>query len=481
MRTPTLALLIALTGAGCTLGPNYVRPNVPELPAWRIEYPKAAEVANTKWWEQFGDPVLNGLIEDALKENLQVQVAAARVDQFRGALASTRSQGMPQVGYGASVNETRASRLGQPPVPEPNDPQFSLYQTSIGASWQIDLFGRVRRLSEAAQAQIYASEQAQRGVVLTLVTDLASTYLALRGFDRQREIAVATAANFAETARIFDLRFRSGIVSMSEVSQIKSQQMLALAAIPALEQQIAVLENLISLLLGRPSQAIPRGKSITELVAPLIPEDLPSTLLQRRPDILQAEQNLIAVNANIGATRTLYYPTISLTGLLGSVSTVFGSFLTGPATAWQVGAGAVGPIFTAGGIKGQVRSAEAAYAQAVPVYQQTILNAFRETNNALVGSQKKIQELAYQQERVAALTEFGRLARLRFEQGMSGYFEVLVADNERFAAELQSVRILVDRHTQVVNVYQALGGGWVDVANAIVPVKTTPPPPPPAK
>jgi multidrug efflux system outer membrane protein len=201
----------------------------------------------------------------------------------------------------------------------------------------IDLFGRVRRLSEAAQAQIYASEQAQRGVVLTLVTDLASSYIALRGFDRQREIAVVTAANFAETARIFDLRFQSGIVSMSEVAQIKSQQMLALAAIPALEQQIAVLKNLISLLLGRPSQAIPRGKSINELVAPLIPEDLPSTLLQRRPDILQAEQNLIAVNANIGATRTLYYPTISLTGLLGSVSTVFGSFLTGPATAWQVG------------------------------------------------------------------------------------------------------------------------------------------------
>ena len=216
-------------------------------------------------------------------------------------------------------------------------------------------------------------------------------------------------------------------------------------------------------------------------MAPLIPADLPSTLLQRRPDILQAEQNLVAVNANIGATRTLYYPTISLTGLLGSVSTVFGSFLTGPATAWQVGASAVGPIFTAGGIRGQVRSAEAAYAQAVPVYQQTILNAFRETNNALVGSQKKIQELGYQQERVAALTEFGRLARLRFEQGISGYFEVLVADNERFAAELDSVRILVDRHTQVVNVYQALGGGWVDVANAIVPVKTTPPPPPPVK
>jgi multidrug efflux system outer membrane protein len=479
MKRPTL-MIVALTAAGCTIGPNYMRPTLPTPSAWRIEYPKAADVANTKWWEQFGDPVLNGLIEDALKENLEVQVAAARVEQFMGALTSVRSQALPQVNYGASVSETRASREGQPPVPEPNDPQFTLYQASLGASWQVDLFGRVRRLSEAAQAQIYASEQAQRGVVLGLVTNVAASYLALRGFDRQREIAAATAANFGETARIFDLRFRSGIVSMSEVSQIRSQHMQALAAIPAFEQQIATLENLISLLLGRPSQAIPRGKTIDELVAPLIPEDLPSTLLQRRPDILQAEQNLVAANANIGATRALYYPNLSLTGLLGSVSTAFGNFFTGPATAWQVGAGLVGPIFTAGGIRGQVRSAEAAYAQALPIYQQTILNAFREMNNALVGSQKRIEELRYQEERVVALSEFARLARLRFERGMSGYFEVLVADNERFAAELASVRLLVDRHTQVVNVYQALGGGWVDIANSLVPDKSMPLPATPA-
>jgi multidrug efflux system outer membrane protein len=476
VKTFTLAALVALTAAGCTLGPNYMRPEVPTAPAWRVEYPKAADVANVKWWEQYGDPVLNGLIEDALKENLQVQVAAARVEQFRGALGATRSQGMPQVGYGANLSETRASREGQPPIPEPADPQFSLYQASVAASWQLDLFGRVRRLSEAAQAQIYASEQAQRGVVLTLVSDVAAAYIALRGLDRQREIAVATAANFGETARIFDLRFRSGLVSMSEVSQIRSQHMLALGSIPAIEQQIAILENLISLLLGRPSQAIPRGKPITELVAPPIPADLPSTLLQRRPDILQAEQNLIAANANIGAVRTLYYPNISLTGLLGSVSTAFTSFFTGPATAWQIGAGATGPLFTAGGIRGQVRSAEAVYAQAVPIYRQTILNAFRETNNALVSVQKRVEELGYQRERVAALTEFSRLARLRFEQGMSSYFEVLIADNERFAAELAGVRILIDRHTQVVNVYQALGGGWVDAANALVPVRLATPP-----
>ena len=458
-----------LAVAGCTVGPDYTRPVTDAPAAWRIDYPKAAEVANTKWWEQFGDPVLNELIETALRENRDVRIAAARVEQFVGALVATRSQLYPQIGYGADANRVRSSREGRPPIPEPADPYFSLYQASLGASWQLDLFGRVRRLSESAQAQVYASEQAQRGVVLTLVTNVATTYIALRAFDRQLEIARATSANFGETARIFDLRFKAGIVSQTEVSQIRSQYQQAQAAIPAIEQQIAALENLISLLLGRNPGPIPRGKSIDALVAPLIPADLPSALLQRRPDILQAEQNLVAANANIGAARALYYPTISLTGALGSASTAFGNFLTGPATAWALVAGLTGPVFTFGAIEGQVRSAEAGEKQALNVYQQTILNAFRETNDALTGSQKKIQESAMQVERVVALREFARLSRLKFDKGIAGYLEVLVAENELFAAELASVRILADRYTQVVAVYQAMGGGWVDIATSIAP------------
>ena len=464
-----LAALVAFAAAGCTVGPDYARPAVDTPAAWRIDYPKAAEVANTKWWEQFGDPVLNDLIESALRENRDVRIAAARVDQFAGALVATRSQLYPQIGYGADASRFRSSRLGVPPVPEPADPYFTLYQASLGASWQLDLFGRVRRLTEAAQAQVYASEQAQRGVVLTVVANVATTYITLRAFDRQREIAQATAANFGETARIFDLRFKAGIVSQSEVSQIRSQYQQAAAAIPAIEQQIAALENLISILLGRNPGPIPRGKTIDQLVAPLIPADLPSTLLQRRPDILQAEQNMVAANANIGAARALYYPTISLTGALGSASTAFGSFLSGPASAWLLAAGLTGPIFTFGGIEGQVRSAEAGEKQALYVYQQTILNAFRETNDALTGSQKKIQESAMQVERVVALREFARLSRLKFDKGVSGYLDVLIAENELFAAELASVRILADRYTQLVGVYQAMGGGWVDIASSIAP------------
>ncbi len=470
MKTRTLvALVAAVMLAGCTVGPDYVRPAVDTPAAWRIDYPEAAEVANTKWWEQFGDPVLNELIESALRENRDVRIAAARVDQFIGALTSTRSQLFPQVGYGADVSRFRASRVSVPALPPGVDNYFTLYEASLGTSWQLDLFGRVRRLTEAAQARVYASQQGQRGVVLTLVASVATSYIGLRALDRQLEIARATAANFGETARIFDVRFRAGIVSRTEVMQIRSQYQLALTAIPGIEQAIAAQENFISILLGRNPEPIPRGKTIEQLVAPLIPADLPSALLQRRPDILQAEQNLVAANANIGATRALYYPTISLTGALGSASTAFGSFLSGPASLWLIAAGLSGPIFTFGGIEGQVRTAEAQDRAALLFYQQTILNAFRETNDALTGSQKKIQEVAMQEQRVAALREFARLSRLKFDKGIASYLEVLVAENELFAAELAAVGLLADRYTQLVNVYQAMGGGWVDIAGSIAP------------
>ena len=466
-RTLTAFAAAAIAVAGCTVGPDYVRPGVDSPTAWRIDYPKAAEVANTKWWEQFGDPVLNGLIESALRENRDIRIAAARVDQFLGALATTQSQALPQLGYSADVSRTRASRVSQPPLPPNADPYFALYQGALGASWQIDLFGRVRRQSEAVQAQVYASEQAQRGVVLTVVAGVASSYITLRALDRQLEIAQATSANFGETARIFNLRYKWGLVSQSEVAQIESQYQQALAAIPAIGQQIAATENLISILLGRNPGPIARGKAIDQLIAPLIPADLPSTLLERRPDILQAEQNLVAANANIGAAKAQYYPSLSITGALGSASTAFGNFLSGPASLWQLAAGLTGPIFTAGAIEGQVRTAEGQKDAAVNFYQQVILGAFRETNDALVGSRNRLEESELQAKRVVALREFARLSRLRFDSGLASYVEVLVAENELFAAEIASVSVLADRYRQLVNVYQSMGGGWVDIADSI--------------
>ena len=469
MKFSTIVALSAAALAGCTVGPDYLRPSVESPTAWRIDYPQAAEVANTRWWQQFGDPVLNDLVESALRESRDVRIAAERVEAFMGALSATGSQAMPQLAYSGDASRARASRIGQPPLPPGADASFNLYQGTLGASWQLDLFGRVRRLTEAAQAQVYASEQAKRGVVLSLVTNVATSYIVLRALDRQLEIAQATTRNFGATVRVFDLRFRAGVVSKSELMQVTSQYQQTLAAIPAFEQAIAAQENLISILLGRAPGPIARGKPIDRLVAPLIPAGLPSELLLRRPDILQAEQNLVATNANVGATRALYYPSFSITGAVGSTSTAFGSFLTAPSQVGLLAAGISGPLFTFGAIEGQVRSAEAQNRIALLAYQQTILAAFRETDDALTGSQKKIVESAAQKKRVESLREFARLSRLRFDKGLTGYVEVLVAENELFAAELASVNLIAARYAQLIGVYQAMGGGWVDTAANLVP------------
>jgi len=467
--TRAAALLAAALAAGCAVGPDYERPVIESPERWRIDYPQAAEVANVPWWEQFGDPVLDKLIVDALTENRDVRIAAARVDQFIGQLTATRSQFYPQVGYSLDASRNRASRVGQPPLAPGADPYYSLYQGALSAGWQLDLFGRVRRQSEAAQAQVYASEQGRRGVVLSLVTSVAASYIGLRALDRQLEIARATATNYGDTQRIFEERFKGGVVSEIEVRQVESQYQQALAAVPALELQVAAQENLLLVLLGRNAGAIPRGRTIDELAAPGIPGDLPAALLERRPDILQAEQQLVAATANIGAAKSLYYPTLSLTGVLGSVSSALDDFLSSAATAGSVAAGLSGPVFTFGAIGGQVDTAEAGQRAALTAYQQAILNALRETNDALVGSVKKREEAEAQAKRVAALRVYAGLSRLRFDNGYAGYLEVLYADNELFSAELTAVRAQAERFTQIVGVYQALGGGWVDEADKLAP------------
>jgi multidrug efflux system outer membrane protein len=463
-----LAVAVALA-AGCAVHDQYVRPEVATPPAWRIDYAQARGAANPDWWRQFRDPVLDRLIDEALRENQDLMVAAARVDQFAGQLVAARSQFYPQIGYGLDASRNRASRVGQPPLAPGADPYYSLYQGALNAQWQIDLFGRVRFQSEAVQAQVYASEQGRRGVVQSVVSGVASGYIVLRSLDRQLEIARAAAANYAETLRIFELRFRGGVVSQVEVEQVRSQYEQALAAIPSLEQQIAAQENLISVLMGRDSGPIPRGAEIDALAAPTIPEGLPSTLLERRPDILQAEQNLIAAKANVAAARTLYYPTLTLTGALGSVSTALGDFLSGPSTAVALAAGLAGPIFTFGAIEGQVASAEAREREALASYRQVVLNAFRETNDALAGAANKRSEAAAQGRRVTALREYARLSRLRFDNGYASFLEVLYAENELFGAELAAVRSYSEQFTELVAVYRAFGGGWIDEAARAAP------------
>jgi multidrug efflux system outer membrane protein len=458
--TPRLASIafIAIAG-GCTVGPDYDKPPVYTPPAWRIEYPEAVDAANTRWWDRFADPVLVELIDTALEQNLDIVVAAERVEAFIGSLQSVRSQFYPQVTYNFDASRNRTTQVGASPLPAGADPYYTLYQGALGAAWQIDLFGRIRRQTEAAQARVYATEQGRRGVVLSVVTSVAGSYIALRGLDRQLEISRQTAENYASTLRIFELRHKGGVVAQLEVSQVQSQYQQAQAAIPALEQQIAAQENLIAVLIGRNPFPIPRGRTLGELAAPGIPAGLPSSLLERRPDILEAEQALVAANADIGAAKAQYFPQLSLTATLGSISAAFGDFLSGPARAWTVLAGVAGPIFNAGLIAGQVNTAEAGEREALARYRQTVLGAFRETNDALVGTTKKRDEAAAQVARVASLREYARLSRLKFNNGYASYLEVLYAENELFAAELAAVRSSAEQYTQLVAVYRAMGGG----------------------
>jgi len=340
---------------------------------------------------------------------------------------------------------------------------------ALSASWEIDLWGRIRRLSESARANLLATDEARRGVILTLVSSVAASYVTLRGLDRQLEIAQATAKNYSGTVDLFALRRKSGVVSQVELSQAKSQYEAAVAAIPSLELQVTQTENLLSILLGRNPGPIPRGKTIDELVSPAVPAGLPSQLLERRPDILEAEQVLVAANANIGVAKSLYFPSLSLTGLVGAVSTAAHDFFTSAARTASIAAGIAGPLFTFGGIRGQVDSAEAGQRAATVFYRQTILNAFRETNDSLYGAQKTREQYEALARRVAALRDYARLSRARFDGGAASYIEVLYAENELFSAELNAVSSNVQRHTQLIGVYQALGGGWLDEADKLAP------------
>lgn len=463
-----LTLLSSVMLSACLVGPDYQRPETDMPDAWRVDYKSSAELINTPWWQSFQDPVLDKLIETALKENQDVRIAAARVEQFLGALRSTRSQFFPQADYSGNASRNRVSEdsFGVGPG---SDPYFTQYEAAAGASWQIDLFGRIRRQTEAAQARVYATEQARRGVILSVVTGVAASYINLLGLDRRLEISQGTLDNYAGTLKIFEMRYAGGVVSKVELSQVQSEYERARAEIPNLEAQVQAQENLISILIGRDPGPILRGGKISALVRPGVPASLPSSLLERRPDVVQAEQNLIATNANIGVAKSLYYPSISITGAYGGASGDLDDILDSSARQWSIAGNLTGPIFTAGGIAGQVQSAKAAREAALQTYELTVLNALREVNDALIASQKSVEAYGALARRVEALREYARLSYLKFENGAASYLEVLYANNLLFEAELIAVQAQARTFTNLIDVYKAMGGGWVDEAVGLAP------------
>ena len=472
-RRITAALVASLVLAGCMVGPDYQRPAVDAPADYRFAASEARDAANTSWWRQFGDPVLDGLIDEALAHNWGVRIAAANVEAAAAVLTQARAPLFPQIGYSGQGLRERFSEDTTAPVPGSFRNPRSELQVLAGASWEIDLWGRVRRQSEAARAQLLATEEARRGVILSLVGTVASSYVELLGLDEQLVVAKKTQGAYKESLRLFELQFKHGQVSEMAVAQARSQYETATAQIPGIERQIAKLENAMSILVGRNPGPIARGKTIKTLAGPAIPAGLPSQLLERRPDILQAEQQLIAANALIGAARALYFPSISLTGALGSTSSQLSNLFSGPARTWNFAGSLIGPIFTAGAISGQVAQAEATQKAAADNYRQVIQSAFADVSNALIDRQKLVEQLAAQQKLVAALRDYSRLSRLQYDEGYVPYSTVLQAEQQLFPAELNLAATRAASLSALVSIYKALGGGWVDEAAALAPAPAT--------
>jgi len=453
--------------AGCMVGPDYVRPVVDVPAAFRYEERDAKETANTEWWKQFQDPLLDALIAEALANNKNVKIAVANIERAAGVLVQTRSPIYPQIGYGGSAAKERASEAGSVPVPSliPN-PQTS-YQTLASASWEIDLWGRIRRLSESAQAQLFANEEAWHGVILSLVASVASDYIQLLGLDEQLLVSKRTLATYAESVKLFELRHKYGQVSLMTVEQARSQYETAATAIPQLESQIAQTENALCILLGRNPGPLQRGRTIHQLGLPVVPAGLPSDVLANRPDIRQAEQNLIAANAQIGAAKALYFPAISLTGAYGFASSELSNLFQGPARVWSYAGSFTGPIFTGGAITGQVKQAEAARNTALFTYELAIQSAFADAENSLVARSKLVEQVQAQERLVRANREYVRLARLQYDGGYSPYSTVLQAEQQLFPSELNYAQYRAALFNSLVNNYKAMGGGWQVAAEAI--------------
>ncbi|MEN3296964.1 MAG: outer membrane protein multidrug efflux system [Burkholderiales bacterium] len=468
-RSAALLLLILTGLPGCAVGPDYRPPSVDAPNAFRFEVKEAKNLADTAWWEQFQDPVINELIGIALAENKDVKIAAARVEQFLGRLASTRSPLFPQVSASAIGQRQRSSEFTQVPPPAGVSSIGELYEALLSVSWEIDVFGRLRRQTEAARADVLASEEGRRATILSLVSSVALSYINLRNLDQQLQILQATAASRGESFRVFQLRFNAGTVSELELTQNRAEYEDSLARIPPLESQIAQQEDALSILLGRNPGQIRRGRELAKLALPAVPAGLPSELLARRPDLRQAEQNLISANALIGAARAQYFPTISLTGLLGSVSGELSDLFSGAAKTWTFGAAAAVPIFTAGGIAGQVQQAEAVQQQTLQQYQKAIQVAFQEVTDALITLQKSREQLQAQDRQVNTLTTYARLARVRYENGYTSLIDVLDAERNLFNAQVSYTQTQNAVYASLVNLYKAMGGGWVAEAERMVP------------
>jgi NodT family efflux transporter outer membrane factor (OMF) lipoprotein len=463
MRIP-LVSIAGIVLASCTLGRDYRRPAIETPSTYRSASAQSstASLADLQWFELFRDDTLTGLVKTALQENFELRIAAQRVLQARAAYGITRAAQWPSVDASADVTAARASKVGaNRGIPANVETSVSYTQAGFSLGWELDVWGRLRRLSEAGRAQYLATEEARHGVITTLVADVSDTYLALRAFDLELEIARRTRDVANDNLRLTEARRSSGVASALDVRQAEQLLFTATGQIAAIEREIAQSENALSLLLGHVPGDIPRGRPLEALQAPpQVPAGLPSALLERRPDIRRAEQELIAANAQIGAAKAEYFPRISLTGFLGAQSRALTDLLSGPARLATASVGAAAPVFNAGRTRNNVRLAEAIHGEALVNYQRAIYSAFRDVSDGLAAYTKTTEQRTQQEQLVQALNESTRLATQRYQGGLDSYLPVLDAQRNLFQGELELARLRQQELASLIQLYRALGGGW---------------------
>ena len=464
MKRAVFVAVVALLVSGCLLGPDYSRPPVvvPDNYRFAVAPATAESIADLPWFDVFRDPVLQQLVREALQNNYDLRIAAARVEEARFQIGVVRSFLYPQINFNAVGGAQQVSRVTEPSETL-GSPHRNFQNVLLGFSlaWELDVFGRIRRNTEAATAIYLATEQGQRGVLITLVGDVAQSYFTLRELDLELEIARRTVQTNDETVRFYQTRLDGGVSNRLELDTAISNRSRTASTIPELERQIAIQENQINLLLARNPGPIPRGTALTDqYYPPTIPAGLPSALLERRPDIKAAEDVLVAANADIGAAKALFFPNFSLTSTLGSATHDLSNLGDKHAAIWSVAGGLLQPVFQGWRITSNYEAVKARFEQAVAQYQRSAQNGYREVADALV-SIEKLEGVRLELEvGVRALQDATSLARLRYDTGLANYLEILIADQQLFDQELLLARARGGQLNAVVQFYRALGGGW---------------------
>jgi multidrug efflux system outer membrane protein len=457
-RRGALLAIVAVIGSACAIGPDYRRPALPAPEAFRDQPAEPDSIADLPWFAVFEDETLGALVREALVANRDLQVAVQRVEQARAFAAVARSELFPQPGYEVDASRGKGTTLGQL---SGGRATTDLFVAALNFAWEIDVWGRIRRSTEAARAQLLATDAVRRAVVLSLVTAVAQAYFELRELDLELEIAGDSVAAYQETLDLFERQYQGGVASKLDPLRAEAALAQASADIPRIEQQIVAKENELSVLLGRPAGPIERGAPLLDQrTPPDVPAGVPALLLERRPDLIEAEQIMVAANAQVGVAIADFFPRIGLTGLWGSASAELNTWLAAGTGFWSLAATAAGPIFTFGQNWYTMRATQAGREAARFAYEGAVLNALGEVSNALTARDRLAVVRTEQERAVGVLRESVDIVKLRYVGGLSRYFEVLDAQQELYPAEFELARTRRDQLLAIVALYRALGGGW---------------------